>query len=99
MNETNNRPALSFTYLESLVADATTGKKSFDQIDTPVSIAIHSIRKKLCDSDGISAKAAIDGLVHVGLLQNDSPLEVSEVAFSQKKGNEEITIITISDET
>ena len=62
-------------------------------------ISIHSIRQKLCDPDGICGKAAIDGLVHSGLLLDDSPSEVEQVTFSQekisKKGQEK-TIITLT---
>jgi len=49
------------------------------------SITIVSYRTRLCDADGISAKAAIDGLTHCGVLQDDSPKEVSEVSYRQVK--------------
>ena len=62
----------------------------------PVEIHVHSIRKRLCDADGISAKAAIDGLVHAGILADDSPKEVKSVTFSQDKGTPEMTEITIT---
>jgi len=65
--------------------------------DTRVSIHVHSIRKRLCDADGISAKAAIDGLVRGGILKDDSPKYVKEVTFSQEKGEEEKTIIEIEE--
>lgn len=50
-----------------------------------VNITIISYRTRLCDSDGISAKAAIDGLTHCGVLQDDSPKEVSRVSYQQVK--------------
>jgi len=62
----------------------------------PVKIHIHSVRKRLCDADGISAKAVIDGMVHTGLLRDDCPKEVSEVTYSQEKGSPEETIITLT---
>ena len=62
----------------------------------PTRIHIHSKRKRLADADGISAKAAIDGLVQSNILADDSPLFVKEVSFSQEKSKEEETIITIS---
>jgi Holliday junction resolvase RusA-like endonuclease len=49
------------------------------------------------DADGISAKAAIDGLVHAGLLKDDSPKYVKEVSYSQEKGEPEETIITLTE--
>lgn len=64
----------------------------------PVKIHIRSFRKRLCDADGISAKAAIDGLVHAGVIPDDSPKYVSVVSYSQekiKKGEEEKTEIQI----
>ena len=67
-------------------------------MSTPkVNIHIHSIRKRLVDPDGISGKAAIDGLVHAGLLEDDSCKFVEEVRYTQEKGAEEKTIITIKE--
>ena len=67
-------------------------------LDTRCSIHVLSRRFRLADADGISAKAAIDGLVDAKLLPNDSWREVKEVTYSQekcKKGEEE-TIITLT---
>jgi len=67
-------------------------------MDQKVSIHIESHRHRLADPDGISGKAAIDGLVDGKILSDDSPEEVESVAFSQERiGKEapEITIITI----
>jgi hypothetical protein len=44
-----------------------------------------SYRHRLADTDGISAKAAIDGLIHAGVLRNDTPEYVTEVSYSQVK--------------
>jgi hypothetical protein len=65
----------------------------------PVRIAIHSVRQKLADSDGISAKAAIDGIVEAGVLKNDTPKEVENVSYSQDQGEKEYTVITITEMT
>jgi Holliday junction resolvase RusA-like endonuclease len=64
------------------------------------SCKIHSKRKRLCDADGISAKAVIDGLVNGGILQDDSTQYVKEVRFSQEKtkGAKEETIIELWEE-
>jgi len=62
----------------------------------PVSIHIHSIRKRLTDCDGTSGKAAIDGLVLAGIIEDDSPKFVKSVTFSQEKvDGPEKTIIRI----
>lgn len=50
-----------------------------------VSITIVSFRMRLADSDGISGKAAIDGLVHAGVIRDDSPQYVEEVRYRQVK--------------
>jgi len=57
---------------------------------------VHSIRKRLCDVDGISAKAAIDGIVKAGLLADDSAKNIREIKFTQEKcksGEEEGTAL------
>ena len=75
-------------------------KKEITPFDSRVSIHIHSRRKRLVDADGVSAKAAIDGIVHSGLLKDDSSEYVEEVSYSQEKiqkGEEEETIITIEE--
>lgn len=60
-----------------------------------VHIHIHSIRKRPVDPDGVSAKAAIDGIVEAGVLRDDTPEFVKAVTFSQEKGSEEKTVITL----
>ena len=75
-------------------------KKAVKGFDTQVSIHILSKRYRLCDADGISAKAVIDGLVHETVIANDSQKEVSEVSYSQekiKKDIQEETILTITE--
>ena len=66
--------------------------------DTPVDIRIVSYRTRLADADGISAKAAIDGLVHAGVISDDSHKEVREVSYTQikvKNKEDEKTVIKI----
>jgi len=68
--------------------------------NTRVSITIISFRCRLADADGVSAKAAIDGLVHCGILRDDSPREVSKVSYEQikvKNAAEERTQIVIEE--
>jgi hypothetical protein len=66
--------------------------------DSRVDIRVVSYRTRLADADGLSAKAAIDGLVHAGVIRDDSTKEVREVSYSQvkvKNKNEEKTLIQI----
>ena len=93
-----NQTTLSFTDLEPPVGHAPLGEKKTPRLDTPCRLHIHSRRHRLTDPDGISAKAAIDGLVLAGVLPDDSAQCVSQVTFSQEKiGKAEIeeTIIEI----
>jgi hypothetical protein len=88
-------PAISVADMEQIVSDASYGAHGIEAQDTPVSIHVHSVRKRLTDADGVSAKAVIDALVADGLLKNDSPEFVKEVRYSQEKGETEYTVITI----
>lgn len=84
-------------YMESYLSDGALAEEEITPFSAPVRIHIHSIRKREVDADGISAKAAIDGLVLGGILQDDSPKYVKEVSYSQEKGDPEETIITITE--
>jgi len=94
VNEDNT--SIPTTNLEQNPSNAPLGKEETEGEDSPVSIHVHSIRKRLTDADGISAKAAIDGLVNAGVLPDDSPKYVKQVTYSQEKGKQEETIITIN---
>ena len=61
-----------------------------DSFRGPVHLLVTSYRHRLCDADGISAKAAIDALVLAGILKDDSSEFVKEVRYEQiKVENEE----------
>jgi len=81
--------------MEPANGNALLGEEEMSRFDSPVRIHIHSIRNRLVDPDGISAKAAIDGIVKAGILEDDSAKFVKEVSYSQEKGKEEKTIISI----
>ena len=77
-------------------------KKKDQGLDKKSRIHIHSRRYRLADPDGISGKAAIDGLVDAGILQDDSPEQIESVTYSQekiRKGETEETIIDIQEES
>ena len=83
--------------VEPDTGNAPDGAKNASGFHSPCRIRIHSVRKRLADSDGVSGKAAIDGLVHAAILRDDSPECVESVAFSQEKGVIEYTEITIEE--
>jgi hypothetical protein len=93
----NHSPALSLADLEQALGLRSLAEKTNQRCDTRASIHIHSIRKRLADPDGISAKAVIDGIVKAEILEDDSPAHVKQVSFSQEKAgkDEEKTIITL----
>lgn len=74
-----------FADLESASCNAPLEKKKGARFDSPVRITVVSYRQRLADADGTSAKAAIDGLVHCGILADDSPRFVEEVRYRQVK--------------
>jgi hypothetical protein len=86
--------------LESVVSHASLEAKKGSRFNSPVCITIISYRSRLCDADGISAKAAIDGLVHSGILADDSPEFVQEVRYQQvkcKSKEDEVTYLLIEE--
>jgi len=87
--------AVSPADVECAIAKADIRKPENQQKDQRVSIHVHSIRARLVDSDGVSAKAAIDGLVHAGILADDCAKYVAETTYSQQVGSPERTIIDI----
>lgn len=93
----DNRAADSPANMESHSCDEPLGEKKNTGFNPPYSIRVHTIRKRLGDPDGVSAKAAIDGIVKAGLLPDDSAKFIKEILFTQEKGKEEKTIITITE--
>jgi hypothetical protein len=93
-----NRSTANLTDLEQLAGHEPMGSRKSAAFDTRVRITVVSYRVTLADADGISAKAAIDGLVHAGILADDSTEEIEEVRYRQIKvdtSGEEKTIIEI----
>lgn len=84
-NETDDNTPIPAADLEPASANAPLGAQEMPRFDSPACIHVHSIRTRLTDSDGISAKAAIDGIVYAGILADDSPAEVKQVSYSQAK--------------
>ena len=75
-------------------------KKEAKRFDGPVSIEIHSIRKRLTDSDGACTKYVIDAIVDRGILSDDSQDEINFIHHFQEKipkEEAEKTIIKITE--
>ena len=95
MPKTDRRTANPDAELESTPGNAPNAAEEVQKFDSPVRIKVHHVRKRLIDIDNLSVKAAIDGLVRVGILADDSPEFVKEVSHTQEKGRVEKTRITI----
>lgn len=68
------------------------------RLDSPsghFDLRVISERHRLCDADGISAKAVIDGFVHAGVFANDSPEIIHKVEYAQDKIGKELSERTI----
>lgn len=88
--------ASTITDLEPDTFNDTLGAKKSPAHDSRFSIYVRSYRRLNHDPDGISAKAAIDGIVARGILPDDSAKEVKEVRFESFIDDEEQTIIEIN---
>ena len=73
------------SYMEQAPSDEPLGTEARARFSAPVRITIVSYRSRLADADGVSAKAAIDGLVHAGIIEDDGPRFVKEVRYRQVK--------------
>ncbi len=80
-----HRVADRIAYLERIARSKQVEESKNPAFDTRVRITVVSYRVRLTDTDGVSAKAAIDGLVLAGVLKDDSHKYVEEVRYSQKK--------------
>lgn len=103
MNMTDENDSFNLTNtianLESYLSDAALSKNRSSEKDTRVSIHVRSYRKLNGDPDGISAKAAIDGIVDRGILADDSTKQVKAVTFENFTGcKQEETVILITQE-
>ena len=87
--------------MEPSIRDASLRAQGLERFNTPVRIHLHSRRHRLADTiEGCCYKYVIDGIVHAGLLQDDSSQEIVSATFTQEKISkefEEDTIITIEE--
>ncbi len=95
INDNHPRQA---TDLERTACDEPISTRGSAAFDSPVSVRIASYRCRLCDVDGVSGKAVIDGLVLAKVIADDTTKEVKEVFYSQtkvKNKEEEKVVVTI----
>ena len=88
--------------MERTTGDEPLSSRKSPAFTAPVSIAVHHYRCRLADPDGLSIKAALDGIVHCGVLRDDSAKEITEIRHHQhkvKNADEERTEIIITEVT
>ena len=84
--------------MESDFGDAPVAAEKVAGFTAPVSVHVVSYRTRLCDIDGISVKAILDGIVHRGILQDDSHRHVASISVEQikvKNESEEKTVVVL----
>lgn len=92
----NHTPSASAN-MESSPRNAPVAAHEIPPFNSPVHITFHSTRTRLADADGISGKAALDGIVAAGILRDDSAEFVQAVEHRQEKGKQEETRIVIEE--
>ena len=97
MNDNDNRVAVSASHVEPSATGEALHQDEYPSFNTPVNIKVISYRKYKHDTDGVSVKAVLDGLVAVGILAGDTSEHVKEVTFESRKSKDESTLIVIED--
>lgn len=88
--------------LESYLSNAALPADKFEEETSRVSIHVRSFRRLNADPEGVSVKAALDGVVERGILADDSSKQVKAITFENITGcskEEERTLIIIKQET
>jgi hypothetical protein len=87
--------------LERTASDEQVASNESPAFGARVGITITPYRIRQIDTDGLSEKAAIDGLVHCGIIRDDSAKEVAWVHKSAcvkvKNREDEKTVIIIEE--
>lgn len=97
MNESSNRASLPTANVEQTIGNASFRAKEMPRFNTQVNVKVTSYRKRNTDTDGISAKAVLDGLVRAGILADDSSEQVKTITFENIKAKEEKTVIELEE--
>lgn len=77
--------------------DAPLGKEEVPRFDGQVDVLVVQRRRRLVDPDTLFAKYAIDSLVDLGVLEDDSPKHVRNVNHRQEKAKKEETLLYITE--
>lgn len=86
--------------VEQIAGDDSDAEKACKGFTAQVNLHFVHFRYRKADPDGLSVKAAIDGLVKAGILRDDSAKEIETISHEQrqiKRSQEESTEITITE--
>ena len=83
--------------MEQNISDAAVDEEETKGFSSLVNIRVVSYRRRKHDTDGVSVKAVLDGIVRRGILADDSSEQIKSITFESIKSKEEKTIIEISD--
>lgn len=99
MDEGDYRDRSADAAVEQPAVHAPLPAQEMPRFTTPVRITVTSYRSHNHDTDGVSVKAFLDGLVQAGILENDSAKQIEKVSFTSRKCNigEERTVLEIDD--
>lgn len=96
-NESSDSATLCASDLEQVTCHEPLATEEMPRFTAPVVIRVISYRKRLTDTDGISVKAVLDGIVRAGILSDDTSEQVKEITFENRKSKDEKTIIEIDE--
>ena len=98
MNEYRGRVTVSTDNMEPSASNAALSADEIPSLGTPVTVRVISYRRYRHDTDGVSVKAVLDGLVAAGILSGDTSEQISSVTFESRKvgsKDDEKTIIRL----
>lgn len=87
--------------MEQPTSDGVATANEVPTFHSRVGVTVTPYRCTLTDTDGIAAKAAIDALVHYGVIKNDTGKEIAwvkyEACIKVKNKTDEKTVIVIEE--
>jgi Holliday junction resolvase RusA-like endonuclease len=94
----DNRVAVPPADAKSDVQHALASAVQAISVDKKFRVRVHTIGKRLADTDGNSIKAVFDGITAAGIWPDDSSKFIQEICFTQEVGKKDQTIIEIIEE-
>ena len=96
----SNRAAVPAADMEPIVSHEPMAAQKVPRFDSRVDVVVISHRYSRHDPEGVSVKAAIDGLVASGILADDSTEQIRYITFASVKArskDHEKTVIVLEE--